>query len=93
MSHSHPSAGDSSSHSELGKLVHAALISAGFRELLLGDAAAALAVGYASETFRLTPEEHELVLSIRASSLQDFAMQLAMRRSGETRDKDNISHK
>ncbi len=93
MSHSHPSAGDSSGHGELGKLVHAALISAEFRELLLADAAAALAAGYAGETFRLTPEEHELVLSIRASSLQDFAMQLATRQSGETLDKDSVSHR
>jgi hypothetical protein len=93
MSHSHPSAGDSSDHGELGKLVHAALISAGFRELLLTDAAAALAAGCAGETFRRTPQERELVLSIHASSLQDFAMQLATRRSGEAQDEDHVSHR
>jgi len=93
MSHSNPSTGDSSGHGELGKLVHAALISAKFRELLLTDAAAALAAGCAGETFHLTPEEQELVLSIHASSLQDFAMQLAARPSGEARDEDSLSHR
>jgi len=93
MSHSHPSAGDSSGYGELGKLIHAALISAEFRELLLADAAAALAAGCAGETFHLSSQERELVLSIQASSLQDFAMQLVTRQSGEAQDEDSVSHR
>jgi dihydrodipicolinate synthase/N-acetylneuraminate lyase len=36
----------------------------------------ALAAGYNGESFHLTLEERELVVSIRASSLTDFATQL-----------------
>ncbi len=56
--------------------MHAALISREFCDLLLTNPAAALASGCNGESFSLSPGEQELVLSIRASSLADFAQQL-----------------
>ncbi len=47
-----------------------------FCNLLLANPAA-LAAGYNGESFRLAPEERQLILSIHASSLAGFAMQLA----------------
>lgn len=61
----------------LSRLVNAAVVSQNFRNLLLNDPMKALKVGYDGASFRLAPEEQELVLSIRASSLADFAAQLA----------------
>ena len=85
----HPSSSDSSIRSDLNKLIHAATIGARFRELLLTNPAAALDAGYEGESFHLTPKERELVLSIRASSLQDFATQLVMRQRGEKLGEDD----
>jgi hypothetical protein len=52
------------------------VINKGFRELLLSNPAQALAQGYYGESFRLDPDQKALVLSIRAESLSDFALQL-----------------
>jgi hypothetical protein len=60
----------------LSRLVTAAVINRKFRDLLLTNPTTALASGYSGESFDLTPEERNLVLSIRASSLTDFAVQL-----------------
>jgi dihydrodipicolinate synthase/N-acetylneuraminate lyase len=60
----------------LGRLIAAAVVDQEFRDLLLINSAAALAAGCNGESFHLTPEERELVVSIRASSLVDFAAQL-----------------
>ena len=60
----------------LSRLVTAAVINQQFCDLLLASPTTALASGYSGESFDLTPEERELVLSIRASSLTDFAAQL-----------------
>ena len=59
--------------------MNAAIISREFRDLLLSDPATALATGCNGESFCLTPEEEQLVFSIRASSLTDFAVQLTGR--------------
>ncbi len=56
--------------------MNAAIISKEFCHLLLTNPAAALASGCNGESFSLTPDEEELILSIRASSLVDFARQL-----------------
>ncbi len=56
--------------------MNAAVINKEFCDLLLTNPAAALASGFNGESFSLTPAEEELVLSIRASSLADFAQQL-----------------
>jgi hypothetical protein len=62
---------------ELSRLISAAVVSHEFCNLLLANPAAALATGYHGESFRLTWEERQLILSIHASSLAGFAMQLA----------------
>ena len=61
---------------ELSRLVTAAVVNRKFCDLLLTTPAVAMAAGYNGESFSLTPEEWELVVSIRASSLTDFAEQL-----------------
>lgn len=61
---------------ELSRLVTAAVVNKKFCDLLLTSPAAALAAGYNGESFHLRPEEQEVVISIRASSLTDFAIQL-----------------
>ena len=69
-------------HLELSRLITAAVVNQKFCNLLLTNPAMALATGYNGETFRLATEEQELILSIRATSLADFAMQLTERRNG-----------
>ena len=61
---------------EFSRLLTAAVINQRFRDMLLSDPARALATGYAGEAFLLGGEEHEKVVSIHASSLEDFARQL-----------------
>jgi hypothetical protein len=68
---------------ELSRLMNAAAISKEFCELLLADPAAALTTGCNGELFCLTPEEEKLILSIRAASLPDFAIQLTQRKPHE----------
>ncbi|HMQ51663.1 MAG TPA: hypothetical protein PKE64_06950 [Anaerolineae bacterium] len=60
----------------LSRLVMAAVVNQTFCQLLLNDPAQALEVGYSGETFQLTHDERRTVLSIRATSLADFASQL-----------------
>lgn len=69
---------------ELSRLVTAAVVNQEFCNLLLTNPKLALAAGYKGEVFRLTPEEYRLILSIRATSLADFARQLAKRRNGNS---------
>ena len=73
----YPSSNPSSSGYELSRLLTAAVINRGFCKLLLTNPAKALERGYNGESFRLGREEHELILSIRAKSLADFAMQIS----------------
>lgn len=67
---------------ELSRLITAAVVNQKFCTLLLTNPAMALATGYNGELFRLATEEQELILSIRATSLADFATQLARNRNG-----------
>lgn len=69
---------------ELSRLVVAAVVSQRFRQLLLSDAGEAISKGYNGEKFILERHEREFILSIRADSLSDFAMQLV--RYQEERD-------
>lgn len=69
----------------LSRLIAAAVVNQKFCSLLLHNPAAALAHGYGGEPFGLAPEEQSLVLSIRATSLADFAMQVASSRNATTR--------
>lgn len=63
-------------HKSLNQLLCAAAINRRFCEMLLHDPAQALATGYMSQTFTLTPEEREVVTGIRAEHLADFAAQV-----------------
>jgi hypothetical protein len=63
---------------ELSRLINAAVISKEFCQLLLTNPATALTIGYNGDLFHLTSEERDLILSIRASSLADFAQQLTI---------------
>lgn len=67
-----------SSHetNELSRLLCAAVVSPRFRDRLLKDPDAAMRSGYQSETFRLSTEERNWVLSAQAVNLTDFASQL-----------------
>jgi len=61
---------------EISRLLSAAVINKGFRELLLSDPARALAQGYFGETFSLDNDQQTRILSIQADSLRDFARQI-----------------
>jgi hypothetical protein len=60
----------------LNRLLTAALVNYRFCSLLLSDPIQAATNGYNGETFELAPEEIQLLRTIKASSLRDFAMQL-----------------
>ncbi len=64
---------------EFSRLINAAIISQDFCRLLLTSPAKALTTGYNGDVFDLTAEEQDLILSIHASSLADFARQLTVR--------------
>lgn len=72
----------SNNNGELSRLITAAVVNQKFCNLLLTNPAMALATGYGGESFRLPKEEQTLILSIRATSLADFATQLAESRNG-----------
>jgi hypothetical protein len=76
------SPGVSQNGGELSRLISAAVVSSEFCDLLLTDPASALAAGYDGQSFCLEAEDQELVLSIRATSLTDFALQLTNGRNG-----------
>lgn len=63
-------------HKSLNQLLCAATVNRRFRETLLRNPAQAIATGYFNYTFALTPEEQELVISIQAQQLEDFAAQV-----------------
>ncbi len=66
---------------QIGRLLAAAVVSKNFCDLLLRDAGQAISAGFQGEEFCLTKSELDLILSIRASSLQDFARQLGRSRT------------
>ncbi len=65
----HPSGG-------ISRLLAAAVVNQGFRELLLTHPDQAITEGYHGEKFPLDFDEKNLVNSIRADSLSDFATQI-----------------
>ena len=67
---------------ELSRLITAAVVNQEFCSLLLANPAVAVATGYNGEPFDLAMEEQELILSIRATSLADFAKQLTRNGNG-----------
>ncbi len=78
----HPSNGSHNS-AELSRLLSAAVVSEKFCELLLANPASALVAGYSGESFLLETADLELVLSIRATDLSDFALQLTKGKNGK----------
>ena len=61
---------------EISRLLSAAVINKGFRELLLSDPARALSQGFCGEEFSLDIDQKALILSIQADSLTEFARQI-----------------
>lgn len=66
---------------DLSRLIAAAVVSPDFCQTLLQDASAALSSGYHGTRFALSAAEEALVLSIQASTLQDFASQVVAGRA------------
>ncbi len=62
---------------ELSRLLTAAVVNLNFQKTLLQDPLRATAAGFNGELFDLAHEEEHLIQSIKASSLADFALQLA----------------
>ena len=60
-------------HLELSRLLAAATVNPEFENLLLNEPQIALLAGYQDESFCLSPEERDLILSIRAGSLAELA--------------------
>jgi hypothetical protein len=75
----HPAGKPSPSAGSLSRLLAAAVINQKFRDLLLTQPEEALRVGFQGETFQLSLEDHQRVLSIQARDLADFALQLSSR--------------
>lgn len=61
----------------LSRLISAAVVNQHFCNMLLNHPAEAIANGYSGKPFHLEREEQDLVISINATTLPDFAMQLA----------------
>ncbi len=61
---------------ECSRLIHAALISRRFRDLLLANPIKSIEDGYCGEKFSFTREEKQRIKHIHASSLADLSNQL-----------------
>lgn len=61
----------------LSRLFAAAVVNQQFCEILLTNPQEALRRGYLGETFTLTKDERDLIVSIRARSLADLARELS----------------
>src|SRR3972149_5987294 len=61
---------------ELNRLLSAAIVSAGFRNMLISHPETAIAKGYQGEKFDLSSEEYRWLVSIQATDLASFASQL-----------------
>ena len=62
--------------SGLSQVFAAAVVNRQFCDMLLEDPSIALQKGYLGETFSLSKEEQDLIVSIRAKSLSDLAKQV-----------------
>jgi hypothetical protein len=68
----------------LARLLAAAIVSKEFRRTLLDSPERALEEGYQGETFLLSKEEYDSLLSIRAASLTDLARRMTLMLSKNT---------
>jgi hypothetical protein len=62
---------------EYSRILSAAVINNGFRQMLLKDPIKAVSGGYSGERFNLNSDDKSRLASIRAVSLADFAAQLS----------------
>jgi hypothetical protein len=62
---------------EISRILTAAVINTRFRRMLLSNPAGAIAKGFGGEAFHLDFEARQYLASIQATSLEDFASQLA----------------
>lgn len=76
----------------LSRLLTAAVVNREFCNLLLANPAMAVATGYNGEPFDLAAEEQELIFSIRATSLTDFAEQITGNGNGYGNGNDHNGH-
>lgn len=60
----------------LSRVFAAAVVSRQFCQMLLQDPQTALQNGYLGESFKLSDQERDLIVSIRAVSLSDLARQV-----------------
>jgi hypothetical protein len=65
-----------STSSGLTRVFAAAVVSRQFCKMLLNDPITALQNGYLGETFKLSNEEYDLLISIHAKNLADLARQV-----------------
>ncbi len=61
---------------ECSRLIHAAIISKNFRQMLLQNPVKSVETGYCGEKFYFTREEKARIKLIRAATLEEFASQL-----------------
>ena len=60
----------------INRMLAAAVINTGFRSMLLNNPRMAMQAGFAEEQFTLSTQAEELLASIHAPSLKEFAQQL-----------------
>lgn len=65
-----------STKAEIGRLMHAAIISPRFCHHLLTDPVGTIESGYSNESFQFTAEVKDQIRQIEAGSLEDFASQI-----------------
>ncbi len=63
----------SSSNPEISYLLSAAIVSKKFAKMLLQDPEIALEKGYQGRKFNVSAKEREVIMAIRAATLQEFA--------------------
>jgi hypothetical protein len=61
---------------ELNRLLSAAIVSTGFRNLLITNPESAIAKGYQGEKFNLSSDEYSWLVSVQATDLASLASQL-----------------
>ena len=66
----------STNSQELSRLLSAAVVSPGFRKSLLRDPQSAIANGYQGESFQMSLDEWNCILSIKAQDLPSLANQI-----------------
>jgi len=69
-------ASHTTNYGELNRLLSAAIVSTGFRNLLITNPETALDKGYQGEKFNLSSDEYRWLVSVQATDLAGFASQM-----------------